>query len=256
MITQSQNGCTELPSTAKHYNLLHVIPSHGTVETATLYCYLLEDIMTATVGEALVLLVSTDHLWYDSYKCIADKTTPLPLAHIRDKPFIQLKASVMVNCQLANLELGNMTQKVIEGLLFGNGNGAIILHFEESNKLLQVLWKEVFDNVDTIHVWENCPMKRQLYDVLHNLTSFDGRKALFRRLAYEVDGNRSLAFDLASAMAKKVTETANASLRKAKLEEAKQTCLSLEPKVIKPFSEHVDSSISSETVITRILTGC
>jgi hypothetical protein len=75
------------------------------------------------------------------------------------------------------------------------------------------------------------------------LSSFDGRKALFQRLAYEVDGDRSLAFDLASAMAKKVSETANASLKKAKLEEAKQRSLSLDPKVIKPFSEFVDSIV-------------
>jgi hypothetical protein len=243
MITQSQNDCTELPSATKQYDLPHVIPSHGTVETATLHCYLLEDIMTATVGESLVLLVSTDHLWYKSYKSIADKLLPLPLAHFRDEPFIQLKALVTVNCQLEDLELGNVIQKDIEGLLFGNGNGAIILHFEESDESLEVLWKEFFDNVETIQVWGSRPMKRRLYDVLHNLSSFDGRKALFQRLAYEVDGDRSMAFDLASAMAKKVTKTANAVSKKAKLEEAKRNSLSLEPKVIKPFSEYVDTIV-------------
>jgi hypothetical protein len=243
MVTQSQNDCTDLPSTTKQYDLPHVIPSHGTVETATLRRYLLEDIMTATVGESLVLLVSTDHLWYKSYKCIANKSIPLPLAHVRDEPFIQLKALVSVNCQLEDLELGNMIQKDIEGLLFGNGNGAIILHFEESDESLEVLWKEFFDNVETIQVWGSRPMKRRLYDVLHNLSSFDGRKALFQRLAYEVDGDRSMAFDLASAMAKKVTETANSALKKAKQEEAKRISLSLEPKVIKPFSEYVDTIV-------------
>jgi hypothetical protein len=89
------------------------------------------------------------------------------LAFIRDKPFIQVKASITVNCQLANLELGNMIQKDIEGLLFGNGNGAIILHFEESDESREVLWKEFFDNVHTIHVWGSRPMKRRLYDVYY-----------------------------------------------------------------------------------------
>jgi hypothetical protein len=86
-------------------------------------------------------------------------------------------------------------------------------------------------------------MKRQLYDILQNLIFFDGRKTLFQCLAYEVDSDSSLAFDLASPMAKKVTKTANAVLKEAKVEEAKQTSLSLELKVIKSFSKYVDSII-------------
>lgn len=72
-----------------------------------------------------------------------------------------------------------MIQKEIEGLLFGNGNEAVILHFVKSQETLQVLWKDLFDNIDTIHIWGSCPMKSQLYHVLHNLTSLEARKALF-----------------------------------------------------------------------------
>jgi hypothetical protein len=82
-----------------------------------------------------------------------------------------------------------MIQPEIEALLFGNGNGAVILHFAEANQNLQVLWKEFFDNLDTISVWGSRPMKRRLYDALHNLTSLDSRKALFQRLANKTNGN-------------------------------------------------------------------
>jgi hypothetical protein len=219
-VTQSQTDSNELPSDARHYDLPHIIPSLGTVESTCLRRYLLEDIMMAPVGEELILLVSTKHHWYASYKSIADKSTPLPLAYIRNEPFIQVKASVLVNCQLADLEHGNMVQKDIEGLLFGNGNGAIIFLFDESGESLQVLWKEFFDNINTIHAWGRRPLKRRFYCAIHNLTSLEARKALFQRLANEVDGDRTLAFDLSAAMAKKVTETANA-LKRAKSDDPK-----------------------------------
>ncbi len=83
--------------------------------------------------------------------------------------------AVAVNGQLANLEHGTMSQPEIEALLFGNGNGPVILYFAEANKNLQVLWKEFFDNLDTISVWGSCPMKRRLYDALHNLTRLVGK---------------------------------------------------------------------------------
>jgi hypothetical protein len=231
------------PSISK--DLPHVVPSHGTVEMMASRRYILEDIMMARVGEAITLLISTKHPWYHSYKSIANRSSPLPLATIRDEPFIQVKATVAVNCQLSNLEHGTMIQAEIEALLFGNGNGAVILHFQEAEENLQVLWKEFFDHLDTISVWGARPMKRRLYDALHNLTNLGSRKALFQRLAYEIDGDRSLAFDLASAMSKKALETSNAVAKKASLEAEKAQSISLEPKVIKPFSQYVDAVVLS-----------
>jgi hypothetical protein len=88
-------------------------------------------------------------------------------------------------------------------------------------------------------------MKRHLYHVLHNLTSLDSRKALFQRLANEIKGDRSLSFDLASAMSKKTIETSNALTKKAHLEAEKEKTLSLDPKVIQPFSQHVNYVVYS-----------
>ena len=173
IVTQSQSEQLDIPFALTTPDLPMTVASHGTVESMALRRYLLEDIMMARVGEELVLLVSLQHPWFSSYKSIAEKSSPMPLATIGAKTFIQVKASVTVNCQYDNLEHGNMLQKDIEGLLFGNGNGAVILHFLESHQTLQVLWKEFFDNVDTIQVWGSRPMKRRLYDALHNLTSLE-----------------------------------------------------------------------------------
>ncbi len=246
IITQSQsNPENEVPVAppVSAYNLPHVVPSHGTVEMRASRRYLLEDIMMAPVGESLILMVSTRHPWYSSYKSIADRSSPLPLAMLRDEPFIQVTATVAVNCQLADLEHGTMIQTEIEGLLFGNGNGAVILYFPDAEENLQVLWKEFFDNVDTISVWGSRPMKRRLYDALHNLSNLDSRKALFQRLANEICGDRSLTYDLASAMSKKAVETSNSFAKRSVLEAEKEQTLSLDPKLIKPFSQYVDSVV-------------
>jgi hypothetical protein len=97
MITQSQTKTA-------YNNLPHFVPSHGSVEMMNYRRYLLEDIIMAPLGESTTLLVSTKHPWYPSHKSIADHSSPLPLATIRDEPFVQVKATVAVNCQLSNLK--------------------------------------------------------------------------------------------------------------------------------------------------------
>jgi hypothetical protein len=76
--------------------------------------------------------------------------------------------------------------------------------------------------LQTIQVWGERPCKRRFYDALHNHVNLDARKALFQRLAAEVDGDRALLYDLAAAMATKTQTDARAVLVKA-LTSAKDT---------------------------------
>jgi hypothetical protein len=170
-------------------DLPHAVPSHGTIESNTFRWYLLEDIMAAPVNESWVLLVSTKHPAYAFYLDLLRKADPLPLKYIRAVPFIQLKALVTVNCQYNGLCRGLMSKLEIERLLFGNGNGAVLLYFIGADVTLQVLWREFSDNLETIQVWGQRPCKRWFYDALHNHVNVDTRRALFQRLVEEVDGD-------------------------------------------------------------------
>jgi hypothetical protein len=136
-----------------------------------------------------------------------------------------------------------MSKAELQRLLFGNGNGAVVLEFAEARLSLQVLWSEFMMNLNTIQVWGERPFKRRFYDALHNLTSIDSRKALFERLALEVDGDRALSYDLAAAMATKTQSDARSALTK-ELHTAKDIMsLSLEQPIIQPISKYVDDVI-------------
>jgi hypothetical protein len=82
-----------------------------------------------------------------------------------------------------------MSKLEIERLLFGNGNGAVILHFIGADVTLQVLWRKFSENLETIQVWGERPCKCRFYDDLHNHVNIDTRRALFQQLAEEVDGD-------------------------------------------------------------------
>jgi hypothetical protein len=139
LVTQSQDS-TQEPD-AEMADLPSAVPSHGTVESCTFRRYLLEDIMSAPVNESWVLLVSCKHPFYDEYLNVARLSSPLPLKYIREVPFIQIKAKVTVNCQFDDLRRGLMSKSELQRLLFGNGNGAVILEFAEARLSLQVLWR-------------------------------------------------------------------------------------------------------------------
>jgi hypothetical protein len=100
------------------------------------------------------------------------------------------------------------------------------------------------DNLSTIQVWGERPFKRRFYDALHNLTSVDSRKALFERLAFKVDGDRALSYNLAAAMATKTQSDARSVLMK-ELSSAKHSMsLSLDQQLVQPLSKYVDDVIS------------
>jgi hypothetical protein len=136
-----------------------------------------------------------------------------------------------------------MSKLEIERLLFGNGNGAILLEFIGTEVSLQLLWSEFVANLETIQVWGERPCKRRFYDALHNHVNIDARKALFQQLAAEVDGDRALSFDLAAAMATKTQSDARAVLVKELTTAKESVSHSFDNKLIQPLSKYVDEVI-------------
>jgi hypothetical protein len=49
------------------------------------------------------------------------------------------------------------------------------------------------ENLEIIQVWGERPCKHQFYDALHNHINLDARKALFKQLTSEVDGDGVLS---------------------------------------------------------------
>ena len=56
----------------------HSIPSHGTIENHHLRRYLLEEIMSASPGERLLILVSSSHPYWGEYSKVINRCPPLP----------------------------------------------------------------------------------------------------------------------------------------------------------------------------------
>jgi hypothetical protein len=124
-----------------------------------------------------------------------------------------------------------------------NGNGAVLLPFIGAGVSLQVLWREFVDNLQTIQVWGKRPWKHRFYDALHNHVNLDARKVLFQRLAAEIDGDRTLSFNLAAAMATKTQMDTRTVLVK-QLTSAKDTLSPLfNNQLIQPLSKYVDEVI-------------
>jgi hypothetical protein len=131
----------------------------------------------------------------------------------------------------------------IEQLLFGNRNGPVFLYSIGAEVSLQVLWLEFIDNLATIQVWGEPPCKHQFYDALHNHVNLDARRAFFKQLAAEVDGDRALSFDLATAMMTKTQTDARAVLVKELTSAKDLSSLSLDNQLVQPLSKYVDNVI-------------
>jgi hypothetical protein len=83
-VTQSQpSSQASTEDSAALIELPPTVPSHGTVESTTFRRYLLEDIMGAPVNENWIILVSSEHPFYESYSNLSRQAPSLPLKYVR-----------------------------------------------------------------------------------------------------------------------------------------------------------------------------
>ena len=134
----SQGAASVSPDDSTRTCLPHSTPSHATIESLHYRRYLLEDVLYQTTGCSLLIVVSTHHLFFRVYKNIADVAPPLPLHYHRGATFIQLKATVVKNSSRDDLISSNLLKVDFNYLLFGNGNGAIGLHFVGTDTSIEV----------------------------------------------------------------------------------------------------------------------
>jgi hypothetical protein len=224
------------------YDLPQTVLSYGTVESSAMRRYMLEDILQCEVGNELLFLVSPHHVDYVSYQYIASLAPPLPLQNHRCVPFIQIKAVDLKNSRQNDLMSGLLMPSYVDHLLFGNGNGALCLSFEPTDATLEVLWKEVYMNPTTIHVWGDKPAKLCFYDVLKKMTNAKYRKGLFQQLATKTDVDRVLTIDLYNVMTKLATGKKNGAAV-ADVSQLDPMYLSLTNSIMELVSDFVDGIV-------------
>ena len=103
----------------------HSIPSHGTIENHHLRRYLLEDIMSASPGERLLILVSSSHPYWGEYIKVINRCPPLPRVIQGLLSFWQIHINCVKNAQLKN----DYNKESILALLYGNQRGGIGIEY-------------------------------------------------------------------------------------------------------------------------------
>jgi|Transcript_16536 hypothetical protein len=233
---------------------LESIPSTNTVESLRMRRYLLEDIIATPVGESVVICVEGSHSNFGSYSEIYKRTkTPLPIFYLGRREFIQMHATVSKQSRTDALtkEPFGINGELFQHLLVGNGNGAIGLCFGVDD--LEIPWKELFFECETIHIWGSSPPRRQFYKSLKSVTA--GRPSLFNRLATELEGDTAQVIDLCSAYAtieslESNQESAVASINADNDLAASADALGLEGPEFKSFHKGVEEYVHNRIEAT------
>jgi len=175
----------------------HSAPSHGTVENHHIRRYLLEDIMSASPGERLLILVSSSHPYWGEYINVINRCSPLPRVIQGLLSFFQIHVKCVKNAQLDK----DYNKESILALLYGNQRGGIGIEYITDPKLesVEITWLELFENTGSIQLWGSSPATRDFRKLFNGLSSLDTKASLFVRMSEEVYGDRSLTFDLISS---------------------------------------------------------
>ena len=168
---------------------------------------LIEDIMTlpSNLAKPFVLCFNESAPHFESLHCaMLQQSSRLPFLSFDTHHFFQIRVTVALNGRVQNMVDGVLSRPDFIHLMFGNGNEQIsfFLHSEDPDTTecsFTFLWRDFFDHKLSLLLFGNVPFRRQFYDALNNLTSFDSRITLFRQLADEVRFDCSLSFELCSA---------------------------------------------------------
>ena len=129
----------------------HSILSNGTVENSGMRRYILEDIMTTSVGEKSLLLVTNLHPYWGLYSDILHRSPLLPIAIRGVFSFWQIPIICVKNAQL-NTEFNKESIMV---LLYGSQRGGIVVEFtaDPNSDSVEITCQELFCKSSTIQIW-------------------------------------------------------------------------------------------------------
>ena len=264
--TKSKSTSKATKSTPKGLPPPAVVPpstlSTSTTESDSFGRHLIEDFLCSNVGNTLLLQIALDHPHHASCSALCKQSGPKPLRLISGRTFVQAPCVVSLHPRRAQLVDGLLDcVEVRHLLLLENGNGSIGVSIQSANKdpcpEIFILWKEVFTCPLTFKVWGHAPAKRSFRLLLKDgLSSSDARQQVFSRLAAEVNNDRSLAFDVSSALAnvtkstaKKAKAKAQVILKKDAALDAATFSLTLDQPTISKLSNFCNDVI--ETEVTR-----